>query len=123
MKKRVFVSFDYDYDKSLKELLIGQSRYSDSPFEVIDFSLKEADPEWNWEIEAEKRIKLADIVLVIVGKYTYRASGVLKEIKIARRLGKKIVQIIGQKDESYQQVANAGRIYSWTWPNLKTLLS
>lgn len=123
MKKRVFVSFDYDYDKSLKELLIGQSRYSDSPFEVIDFSLKEAAPEWNWEIEAEKRIKLADIVLVIVGKYTYRASGVLNEVKIARRLGKKIVQIIGQKDESYQRVPDAGTLYRWNWPNLKSLLS
>ena len=44
-KKPVFVSFDFDNDKNLKELLVGQSRNDDSPFEVIDHSLKEAAPE------------------------------------------------------------------------------
>lgn len=35
-KKRVFVSFDFDNDKVLKDFVIGQSRLTDSPFEVID---------------------------------------------------------------------------------------
>lgn len=39
-KKHVFVSFDFDNDKILKEFVIGQSRNPDSPFEVIDHSLK-----------------------------------------------------------------------------------
>jgi hypothetical protein len=43
-KKKVFVSFDYDNDKPLKEFIIGQAKLADSPFEVIDFSLKEAGP-------------------------------------------------------------------------------
>ena len=33
MPKRVFVSFDYDYDKTLKDFLIGQAKNPDSPFE------------------------------------------------------------------------------------------
>lgn len=41
MKKRVFISFDYDNDLDLKTLLVGQARNSDSPFEVIDMSIKE----------------------------------------------------------------------------------
>ena len=34
-KKRVFVSFDYDHDRDLKDLLIGQARNENSPFENI----------------------------------------------------------------------------------------
>jgi len=51
-KKRVFVSFDFDNDKVLKDFIIGQSRLADSPFEVIDTSLKEAAPMKTWEDKA-----------------------------------------------------------------------
>lgn len=40
-KKRVFISFDFDNDKALKEFMLGQSKLADSPFEIIDTSLKE----------------------------------------------------------------------------------
>ncbi|MGW0788664.1 hypothetical protein ACWD04_10510 [Streptomyces sp. NPDC002911] len=40
MRKRVFVSFDYD--KTLKDFLSGQARNPDSPFEVHDGPIKEA---------------------------------------------------------------------------------
>ena len=33
-KKRVFVSFDFDHDRVLKDFIIGQARLPDSPFEV-----------------------------------------------------------------------------------------
>lgn len=121
-KKPVFVSFDFDNDKVLKDFVIGQSRLDDSPFEVIDHSLKEAAPEKDWEEKARKAIKRADIVMVIVGPNTYRASGVLKEVKIARQEDKKIVQIIGYKDGDYTPVPDAGRLYRWSWDNLKNLL-
>jgi hypothetical protein len=39
-KKPVFVCFDFDNDKTLKDFIIGQSKHTDSPFEVIDCSLK-----------------------------------------------------------------------------------
>ncbi len=44
MKKRVFVSFDFDNDKKLKDFIIGQSKLSDSPFEVTDHSLNRNFP-------------------------------------------------------------------------------
>ena len=67
-KKRVFVSFDFDNDKVLKDFIIGQSRLPDSPFEVIDHSLKEAAPQRDWEQKARSAIKRSEIVLVMVGK-------------------------------------------------------
>ena len=123
VKKRVFVSFDFDNDKKLKDFIIGQSRLPDSPFEIIDVSMKEPAPERNWEDKAETKIKGADIVLVMVGPNTYRASGVLREVAIARELNIPIVQIIGYKDGNYNSVPDAGRLYSWNWNNLKKLLS
>ena len=56
MKKRVFISFDYDNDSDLKTLLVGQARNSDSPFEITDMSIKEAISS-NWKDNARRRIK------------------------------------------------------------------
>ncbi|KZL00520.1 MULTISPECIES: TIR domain-containing protein [unclassified Pseudovibrio] len=123
MKKKIFVSFDFDNDKKLKDFIIGQSRLPDSPFEVIDNSLKEAAPERDWEVKANTAIKRSDIVIVMVGPQTYRAGGVLKEIKMARDADKKVVQVIGYKDGNYTAVPGAGQLYRWNWENLKKLLS
>ncbi|MCK1695344.1 hypothetical protein [Bradyrhizobium sp. 144] len=41
-KTPVFVSFDFDNDKVLKDFIIGRSKHGDSPFSVIDHSLKAA---------------------------------------------------------------------------------
>lgn len=122
-KKRVFVSFDFDNDRTLKEFIIGQSRNTDSPFEVIDHSLKEAAPEKDWEKKARTAIARSDIVLVMVGPKTHKAHGVLKEVAMARAAGVKIVQIIGYRDGNYTPVPDAGRLYAWNWDNLKNLLS
>jgi len=122
-KKRVFVSFDFDNDRVLKEFIIGQSRNADSPFEVIDHSLKEAAPERDWEKKAGTAIARSDIVLVMVGPKTHKAHGVLKEVAMARAAGVKIVQIIGYRDGNYTPVPDAGRLYAWNWDNLKNLLS
>ncbi len=121
-KKRVFVSFDFDNDKVLKDFVIGQARLPDSPFQVIDHSLKEAAPERDWEEKARRAIKRSDIALVMVGSHTYRASGVLKEIQMAREEEIPIVQVIGYRDANYNPVPNAGRLYRWNWENLKKLL-
>ena len=48
-KKRAFISYDFDNDKALKDFIIGQARLADSPFEVVDTSLKEAAPMKTWE--------------------------------------------------------------------------
>lgn len=121
-KKRVFVSFDFDNDKVLKDFIIGQSRLADSPFEVIDTSLKEAAPMKTWEDKARVAIKSSDIVVVMVGPKTHNAPGVLKEVAMARDEEIPIVQVIGYKDGNYTAVPDAGRLYAWNWDNLKKLL-
>ena len=122
-KKRVFVSFDFDRDRALKDFIIGQARNPDSPFEVIDTSLKEAAPMTTWQAKAKAAIRSSDVVIVMVGPQTYRAPGVLKEVAMARAEGKPIVQLIGYKDGNYTAVRDAGRLYRWSWQNLKNLLT
>lgn len=122
-KKRVFVSFDFDHDRVLKEFIIGQARLPDSPFEVVDHSLKEAAPERDWQTKARAAIKRTELVLVVVGQHTHRAQGVIKEVAMAREEDIPIVQVIGYRDGNYTSVPNAGRLYTWNWDNLKRLLS
>ena len=122
-KVRVFVSFDFDNDRVLKDFILGQAKSPDSPFDVVDHSLKEAAPERNWEEKARTAISHVDIVLVMVGPQTCRAHGVLKEVAMARKAGIKTVQIIGYKDRPCPPVPDAGRLYAWNWDNLKKLLT
>ena len=122
-KKRAFFSFDFDEDQNLKHHMVGQMRLPSSPFEGADWSMKEAAPQRSWEREAEARISRSDVVVVLVGPKTHRAPGVLKEVAIARRLGKPIVQIIGYRHSSPTPVRNAGRLLRWTWDNMTSVLS
>lgn len=123
-KKRVFVSFDFDNDKALKDFIIGQARLPDSPFEVADHSLKESQPERYWEQKARAAISRAEIFIVMLGPSTKRSSGVLKEVRMANELGKHRFQIIGYSNGSSDwSVPGGGRTYSWSWQNLKKLLA
>lgn len=119
----MFVSFDYDHDKTLRDFIIGQSKLPDSPFTVTDYSLKEAAPERDWEAKARAAISRADVFIVMLGPHTRSASGVLKEVAMANDLGKTKFQVIGYKDGKEEwAVPGAGRTYRWSWQNLKTLL-
>lgn len=122
-KKKVFISFDFDNDKFLKDAIIGQSKNDDSPFEVSDYSLKEEQPEAEWLAKAKRAISRSDVFIVMLGSKTRNASGVLKEVKLANELEKTRFQLIGYKEgSSAWRVPDAGSVYAWTWDNLKNLL-
>ena len=124
MKKiPTYVSFDYDNDRALKDLIVGQSRHPKSPFNVIDQSIKKSISR-NWEIDAERRIKRSDVVLVIVGAKTYSAQGVIKEVALAKKHCKTIIQVIGPRNmRNPTPVRGAGKIYRWKWNNLEKIYS
>lgn len=124
VKTKVFVSFDYDNDKTLKDFIIGQAKNPDSPFDVIDHSLKEAKPESNWLQHAEQAIARADVFIIMLGPKTRYANGVLKELSVATQRKKRKFQIIGyQNGGSNWAVPGGGNTYNWNWQNLKNLLS
>jgi hypothetical protein len=123
-RKKVFVSFDFDNDKTLKDFIIGQAKLPDSPFEVVDQSLVEAAPQSDWEERAKERIRRADVFMIMLGPKTAKAPGVLKEVRIASQLNKTRFQIIGYRDGNEQwAVPDGGRCYRWSWDTLKALLA
>jgi hypothetical protein len=123
-KTRLFVSFDFDHDRALRDFIIGQAQLPKSPFEVADHSLKEASREREWERKASAAIGRADKFVVMLGPKTRFAAGVKKEVAMALMLGKPRFQIIGYPDGSRAwSVPGGGRVYRWTWENLETLLA
>ena len=123
-KKRTFISFDYDHDLDLKNLLVGQARNTDSPFEITDMSIKETIAK-DWKANARRRIKGCDVVIVICGKNTDSATGVSAELKIAQEECVPYFLLYGRANDNCGKpvaATNSDKMYRWTWDNLKLLI-
>ncbi len=123
-KVKVFISFDYDHDIDLKNLLVGQAKNDDSPFEITDMSVKE-ELSGDWKEKVRARIKKVDQVVVICGEHADTASGVATEVKITQEEEKPYFLLWGRGDKTCVKPKNAkesDKIYKWTWDNLKKLL-
>src|ERR1035437_5947103 len=118
-RTRVFISYDYDNDLSLKNFLVGQSKLKGSPFLISDWSIKYASR--GWRSEARDRIKQSDLVVIMCGYETHRAVGVSKEIAIAREVGTPYVLLKGHKTGWIRRPQGTWfweTIHPWTWENL-----
>lgn len=123
-KVRVFMSFDYDHDNDCKNLLAGQAALKDSPFEIEDWSIKDASKDW--KEKARTRIKQVAQVIVICGEHTDTATGVNVEIEIARDEKKPYFLLNGRPNGTYKKPTAAlttDKVYKWTWDNLKKLIA
>jgi len=124
MKTRVFISFDYDHDETLKNFLVGQSKNEDSPFELADWSIKE-HIDVDWKAKARTRIRAVDVVCVICGRNTSSATGVSAELKISQEEKIPYFLLAGYPDGTCVKPKSAlvdDKIYKWTWQNLKSLI-
>ena len=122
MAQRAFISFDYDNDARLKDLLIGQSKHSDSPFVIHDWSLKE--PASDWKARARRQIRASGLVIVLCGRQMASATGVAVELSIAQEEGVSYFLLAGYDDSTKPTTAKPGdKLYKWTWDNLKSLVS
>jgi len=122
--KRAFISFDFDHDEDLKNLLAGQAKNPDSPFEFADWSVK--DPmTGDWKGKVRQRIRKTDLTIVICGEYTHTATGVAAELTITRDEKKPYFLLAGRADKTCRKPTSAletDKIYKWTWDNLKALI-
>lgn len=113
-----------DNDNDLKNLLVGQAKKTDSPFEIIDLSIKHTISK-DWKDSARKRIKGYDVVIVICGKKTDSAAGVSAELRIAQDENVPYFLICGRSDENCVKpiaAKDSDKIHKWTWDNLKSLI-
>ena len=124
-KTRVFISFDYDNDEDLRNLLVGQARNEDSPFEIADWSVKEPMA-GDWKEKVRWRIRRTDLTIVICGHDTHNATGVAVELSITREEGNSYFLLRGRRNGPCYKPQSAhpnDKMYDWTWDNLKKLLS
>jgi predicted alpha/beta hydrolase family esterase len=125
MATRVFVSFDFDHDEDLRNLLVGQAKHSGSPFEIADWSVREPET-GDWQAKIRARIRQVGQVAVICGHHTDTATGVAAEVKIARDEGKPYFLLAGRssgKNKKPTTALGSDKIYNWTWDNLTTLIA
>jgi hypothetical protein len=123
-RKRVFTSFDYDHDDDLRIMLVCQSKLEDSPFEMADWSIKEALT-GDWKKKARERIKKVDLMVVVCGQHTHTANGVSAELEIAQEERVSYFLLHGRKNTNCTKPVAAkasDKIYDWTWDNLNKLI-
>lgn len=123
-KTKVFISFDYDNDSDLKNLLVGQSKNDDTPFDMVDYSVKE-ELSGDWKEKVRARIKKVEQVIIICGEYTDTASGVNVELGITQDEEIPYFLLWGRNSKTCKKPKNAkssDKIYEWTWDNLKSLI-
>lgn len=123
--RRAFISFDFDHDKELRNTLVGQANMSDSPFAIVDWSVKERLL-GNWKEKVRERIRKTDLTIVICGEHTHTAKGVAAELTITREERKPSFLLKGRRYKTCTKPAMARKsdeIYKWSWDNLKRLIA
>lgn len=113
-KKTIFVAFAIE-DQNVRDMIKGQSLHTDTPFEYIDMSVKEAYDS-NWKEKVRVRILRSHGVLAVVTKNSKISTGQKWEIACAQELGVPVRGIWAYKDD-HTQIAGVTTM-TWTWPNI-----
>lgn len=115
-KKVVFIAFAIE-DVRIRDMIKGQSLHTDSPFEYVDMSVKEAYDE-EWKKKVRTRILRSNGVLVIVSKNSLNSSGQKWETQCAKEEKKKMRGIWAYKEDR-TDLAGVNTMV-WTWGNIAT---
>jgi antiphage defense system Thoeris ThsB-like protein len=90
---RAFISFDYDNDSALRDLLIGHSKHPDTNFQLHDWSVKEPFAPSNWKQRIREKIRASDLVIVICGTKTHTATGRRRRSEVCPRRAEAILPL------------------------------
>lgn len=81
---RAFVSFDFDNNEHYRNLFCGQAKNSRTPFRIEDWSSKAVLPQREWQNRIRSKVNCCHMLIVLVGRSTYTATGVALEIQFAK---------------------------------------
>lgn len=110
-KKVIFVAFSMK-DERQRDFLKGQSLNTNSPFEYVDMSVKDAYDK-DWKDRVRTRIRRSDGVIVLVSENSLTSSGQKWEIECAKEEKKKILGIWAYTDDRTNIVGVNTKV--WTW--------
>lgn len=118
-KKVIFVAFAIE-DERQRDFLKGQSLLTDSPFEYIDMSVKDAYDK-DWKDRVRTRIRRSDGVIALVSSSSLTSSGQKWEIACAREENVPILGIWAYTNDRTNLVGV--RTVTWTWDAIKTFIN
>ena len=116
----IFVSFEFDKDKDLKNSFYGQAK-KESHHRIKDCSLHESYPNEEWKNKARNAIRQCDVVVVLIGQDTHDAQGVIVETDMARSLGKPVIQV-KPKRRPYNGLTRLDKLIPWRWKRINAEL-
>lgn len=117
--KTIFIAFAIE-DEKMRDFLKGQSLLTNSPFEYVDMSVKQAY-DTDWKNKVRTRIRRSDGVIILVSKNSLTSSGQKWEIQCAKEEGKKILGIWAYSDDRTNIVGVLTK--TWTWDNIKNFIN
>ena len=124
-KSRAFISFDFDNDDTWRNLFVGQGKNPDTPWEIADLSSKEALAQSKWEEIIRDKINKCHMVIVLVGKHMGSASGVVKEITMAKSQDVPLFGVYVDDANSSSTLPDGlarSRTITWTWDNVTKMV-
>jgi len=120
---RAFISFDFDNNKTEKDLFSGQAKCSKTPFDIEDWSSKRHLPQTQWERLVAEKIKKCNMLIVLVGKKTSKAVGVEKEISFANSSNVPVFGIYVDEANTLTPLPSGlqrNRTISWNWYSISS---
>lgn len=116
--KTIFVAFAIE-DERQRDFLKGQSLHTNSTFEFIDMSVKQAYVS-EWKDKVRTRIKRSDGVIALVSKDSLSSSGQKWEIACAKEEKKKILAIWAYSND--RTIFSGVSTVTWTWKAIETFI-
>ena len=118
-KKVVFVAFAIE-DERQRDFLKGQSLNTNSPFEYVDMSVKEAYSS-EWKERVRTRIRRSDGVVALISKNSLTSGGQKWEIACAREEKKRVLGIWAYTDDRTD--LTGVRTVVWAWDAIKDFIN
>lgn len=123
---RAFISFDFDNNSNERTLFIGQSKNSKTPFNIEDWSSKYKLPQKEWEQLIENKVKKCNMLIVLVGKKTHLAKGVVKEISFAKDHNVPVFGVYVDKANTSTVLPiglQRNRTITWSWDKIANAIN
>ncbi len=123
---RAFISFDVDHNSGDKILFAGQASHSKTPFSHEDWSAKQPMAQSEWEALVRAKINKTHLMIVLVGQHMSSATGVAKEIAMAKALNVPFfgVYVGGANANSVLPAGLArNRTIQWTWDGIASAVT
>jgi hypothetical protein len=118
---RAFISFDFDHNETEKNLFVGQSKNSKTPFSIQDWSAKSSMPQSKWEAIVKDKINKCNMLIVLVGKTMANATGVAKEIAMAKEQDVPVFGVYVDGANSSSNIPDGlqrNRTIAWDWEKI-----